>query len=88
MYTGTNKTALGSQQKLADALQRIMAKKPYHSISVSEICREAEVSRQTYYTLFNSKESIISYILNKCNSSSNHDELSWKCYSMLDHCVD
>ena len=65
MYTGTNKTALGSQQKLADALQRIMAKKPYHSISVSEICREAEVSRQTYYTLFNSKESIISYILNK-----------------------
>ena len=65
MYTGTNKTALRSQQSLADALQRLMLEKPYHSISVSELCREADVSRQTYYTLFRSKENIISYTLNK-----------------------
>ena len=65
MYTGTNKTALRSQQNLANALQRLMGEKPYHAISVSELCREAEVSRQTYYTLFKSKENIISYILNK-----------------------
>ena len=65
MYSGTNKTALRSQQCLAEALQRLMAEKPYQSISVSELCREADVSRQTYYTLFKSKENIISYTLNK-----------------------
>ena len=65
MYSGTNKTALRSQQSLSEALQRLMAVKPYQSISVSELCREADVSRQTYYTLFKTKENIISYTLNK-----------------------
>lgn len=84
MYSGTNKTALRSQQSLADALQRLMAVKPYHSISVSELCREAEVSRQTYYTLFKSKESIISYTLNKkCPYEPEEDEEAlWQvCHS-------
>ena len=75
MYTGTNKTALRSQQNLSDALQRLMAEKPYQSISVSELCREADVSRQTYYTLFKSKESIISYTLSKkCPYEPEEDE--------------
>ncbi len=75
MYSGTNKTALRSQQSLSDALQRLMEVKPYHSISVSELCREADVSRQTYYTLFRSKENVISYMLNqKCPYEPEEDE--------------
>ena len=84
MYTGTNKTALRSQQSLSEALQRLMREKPYQSISVSELCREADVSRQTYYTLFKSKESIISYTLNKkCPYEPEEDEDSlWQiCHS-------
>ena len=84
MYTGKNKTALRSQQSLSNALQRLMEEKPYHSISVSELCREADVSRQTYYTLFKSKESIISYTLNrKCPyEPEENEETLWQiCHS-------
>ncbi len=84
MYSGTNKTALRSQQSLSEALQRLMAVKPYQSISVSELCREADVSRQTYYTLFKTKENIISYTLNKkCpyELEENEDSLWQICHS-------
>ena len=84
MYSGTNKTALRSQQSLSDALQRLMAVKPYQSISVSELCREADVSRQTYYTLFKTKENIIYYTLNKkCpyEPEENEDSLWQICHS-------
>lgn len=84
MYSGTNKTALRSQQSLSDALQRLMAVKPYQSISVSELCREADVSRQTYYTLFKTKENIISYTINKkCpyEPEENEDSLWQICHS-------
>lgn len=84
MYSGTNKTALRSQQSLSEALQRLMAVKPYQSISVSELCREADVSRQTYYTLFKTKENIISYTLNKkCpyEPEENEDSLWQICHS-------
>ena len=84
MYSGTNKTALRSQQSLSEALQRLMAVKPYQSISVSELCREADVSRQTYYTLFKTKENIIYYTLNnKCpyEPEENEDSLWQICHS-------
>ena len=84
MYSGTNKTALRSQQSLSEALQRLMAVKPYQSISVSELCREADVSRQTYYTLFKTKENIISYTINKkCpyEPEENEDSLWQICHS-------
>ena len=60
MYCGSNPTAILSQQQLAGAM---LAEKPFSAISVSELCREASVSRQTFYSLFDSKESVITYTL-------------------------
>jgi AcrR family transcriptional regulator len=54
MYEGCNKTALTSQSAIAEALLNLMKEKPYSKISVSEICKRAGVSRQTFYTLFES----------------------------------
>ncbi len=63
MYCGTNKTACASQLRLSEALFRLLEQKAFSAISVSELCREADVSRQTFYSLFDSKESVVTYTL-------------------------
>lgn len=63
MYRGTNKTALFSQKLIGDAMLRLLEDTPYAEISVSDLCREAEVSRQTFYSLFGSKENVITYAI-------------------------
>lgn len=63
MYAGDNKTALASQRLIADALLTLLKSKSFSDISISELCKEAKVSRQTFYTLFKSKENVILYEL-------------------------
>ncbi|MBR1750669.1 MAG: helix-turn-helix transcriptional regulator [Ruminococcus sp.] len=63
MYHGDNKSALTSQKLISEALLRLMAEKPFSAVSVSDICREAQVSRQTFYSLFGTKENIMVYEL-------------------------
>ncbi len=63
MYCGSNKTALSSQQQIADAFLRLLRKQSYESISVSAVCREAGISRQTFYSLFESKDNLVVYEL-------------------------
>ena len=65
MYCGSNKTALCSQQAIAEALLGLMEQTPYREISVSALCRRAAVSRQTFYTLFESKENVLFFALKK-----------------------
>lgn len=59
MYCGTNKIALASQKQIMSALLSLLDEKKYAEISVSELCRRAKVSRQTFYSLYASKENII-----------------------------
>ncbi len=67
MYCGNNKTALASQRQIADALIRLLDEQPFGDISVSAICKQADVSRQTFYSLFQSKENVIAFALrNDC----------------------
>ena len=75
MYEGCNKTALLSQSAIAEALLNLMKEKPYSRISVSEICKRAGVSRQTFYTLFESKDNVIAYELERkyCFRPEEHD---------------
>ena len=63
MYCGSNKTAMGSQRHIAEAMMRLMQEKPFSQISVSELCREAGISRQTFYTLFSSRENVMIFTL-------------------------
>ena len=67
MYKGSNRSALLSQQLIAEAMLRLLEEKSFQDISISDLCREAQVSRQTFYSLFGSKESVIIYELhNSC----------------------
>lgn len=65
MYQGSNKTALSSQKSIAQGFTELMHEKEYSKISISEICQRSGVSRQTFYTLFESKENIVIFILAK-----------------------
>ncbi|MBR1560121.1 MAG: TetR/AcrR family transcriptional regulator [Clostridia bacterium] len=63
MYCGSNKTALQSQRQIAEAMMRLIQEKPYQQITVSELCREAGTSRQTFYSLFTSRENVVVFTL-------------------------
>ena len=63
MYCGTNKTALQSQRQIAEAMMALIREKPYAQITVSELCRTAGISRQTFYTLFTSRENVMVFSL-------------------------
>lgn len=61
MYTGENKTAIRSMQWLEAALLRLLEKEKYTKITVKDICREADLSRQTFYQMFDSKDEVMEY---------------------------
>lgn len=65
MYQGCNKTALCSQKHIAEGFYELLREKEYSKITASEICKKSGVSRQTFYSLFSSKENIVTFILSK-----------------------
>lgn len=65
MYQGCNKTALCSQNNIAEGFYALLQEKEYSKITASEICKKSGVSRQTFYSLFSSKENIVAFILSK-----------------------
>jgi AcrR family transcriptional regulator len=40
-----------------------MEEKPYEDISIMDICKKADLSRQTFYNFFNSKDELFRYLL-------------------------
>lgn len=75
MYCGNNKTARASQKNICSALLLLLEEKPFSQISVSELCKQAGISRQTFYSLFKSKDRVITYIFQEdyCYSPQDHD---------------
>ena len=67
MYQGTNPTALQSQKWITESLIKVMSVKPYHQITIMDICKQADLSRQTFYNVFDKKEDILRFSLqNNC----------------------
>ena len=63
MYCGSNKTALCSQKQVSDAMLKLLETKKFEDISICELCKVSGISRQTFYTLFSSKENVIVFTL-------------------------
>ena len=85
MYCGNNRTALASQQQIAQAALQLIRKKSYASISVSELCKEAGISRQTFYSLFESKDNVMVFILQElyCYEPPANDDSHPSCIEQL-----
>lgn len=52
-----------SREWIADAFYSLLQKKNYDSITVSEITQKADLSRRTFYRVFDNKQDIITYLL-------------------------
>ena len=52
-----------SREWIAEAFYALLQKKDYDSITVSEIAQKADLSRRTFYRVFDSKQDIITYLL-------------------------
>lgn len=65
MYNGNNPIALKSRQWLIDALISLMKEHPYSKISIKDICKKADLSRQSFYNFFNEKDDILHFCLRK-----------------------
>ena len=59
MYEGKNPKALLSISLITEAFIREIHKKKYEEINVKELCKVADVSRQTFYNIFRTKEDVL-----------------------------
>ncbi len=63
MYHGDNPIAIASQLHIAEILLKMLTKQPFSQVSIRDLCKEADVSRQTFYSLFETKENVIGFVL-------------------------
>ena len=89
----TEKAAL-QQRKIEECLLSVMQDKPYSEITVSSLCEQTELSRKTFYRLFESKQDVLYSLIdriirdyirfrlpqNQTASSVPQDLLSFFCY--------
>lgn len=61
MYTGNNPSALRSREWFRSALLDLLGNKKFAQITVKDLCRKADLSRQTFYQIFDSKEEVLEY---------------------------
>lgn len=63
MYKGNNPSAKRSQEWITQALLSLMLQKPLEQITVKEIMENSELSRQTFYQVFDSIEDVLEYYM-------------------------
>ena len=55
----TNITALRSKTWITESLLKLMEEKDFSKITITEIIKNADLTRQTFYRNFDSKEDIL-----------------------------
>ena len=72
----TEKTAT-QQKQFTDTLLHLLQKQPYQEISISELCRNAGLSRNVFYRLFDSKTDVLHALIDNycvlCSQLDNSD---------------
>lgn len=52
-----------TKQMIKDALLELLAHTPYEKVTVSALCRQAEITRATFYLHYDNTESVLSELL-------------------------
>lgn len=60
-----DKRVLRSRRVMVEAFERLLASKRYEDITVTDIAREADVDRKTFYKHFGSIDGLLAYILDR-----------------------
>ncbi len=56
-----NKVAMRTQKAISDAFLELIRERAYEDISVTDLCRRADVVRKTFYNNFRSKDDVVHY---------------------------
>ena len=56
-----DKRSQASAKLVLDAMDTCLRQHPFEEISITEVCREATVSRATFYRLFDTLEDVVAY---------------------------
>lgn len=59
----TNKSVVRSKKALLEALLSLIFEKEYEKITITDICKKADVVRKTFYNNFASKDDIMRYLI-------------------------
>lgn len=87
MYIGDNKTALLSQKQIGEAMMALLQSRPFSGFCISDLCRQAGISRQTFYSLFGTKENVLLYLLeNSCRYEPQPDRHDCRSACFRDFC--
>lgn len=65
MYTGSNPAALRSRDYIVSSFMKLAETLPLEDISVKRIMDESRLSRQTFYQIFDSKDEVIEYCVDR-----------------------
>lgn len=68
----TDRRALYTQKTIKEAFLRVKRGKAYNTITVSDICREAEISRGTFYAHFGNIAEVLDILLNEALSNMDY----------------
>lgn len=61
MYSGSNPSALRSREWIRTSLMQLLETQKYSQITIKDICKNADLSRQTFYQIFKSKDEVMQY---------------------------
>lgn len=61
MYCGKNPSALKSREWIRKALLELLKERKYAQITIKDICKKADLSRQTFYQIYASKDEVMEY---------------------------
>jgi len=72
----TNQSNIFAKECIVSALLQIINEKPLSSISISELCSRAGVSRMTFYRNYESKEDVFSKHLDEIFETYKNDDVT------------
>lgn len=84
MYTGTNPAALRSRDEIVQAFLTLLENIPLENMTVKQLMEATDLSRQTFYQIFNSKEEILEYYLDTIFSHFIIDSKKHTIYNLCD----
>jgi AcrR family transcriptional regulator len=72
MYNGSNPTALQSQKWLVNTLHKLFQSTEYSKITIKDLCKKADLTRQTFYQYFDSKNDVMRYCIREKFIDTSH----------------
>ncbi|WP_040468217.1 TetR/AcrR family transcriptional regulator [Limosilactobacillus gastricus] len=87
-----NQLVTQSQQRISQAMMKLLATESFAELTVTQICQEAEVGRKTFYRNFDDKMDVIAFYLydemqqeRKTNRPTNLSEAMQKAFVFIYH---